>query len=63
MITLGNWGVLFFTNPGESMLLGFDFQKSELFDEMGEHSGSSDIFSIGFFFGRIDVFFNTVENE
>lgn len=46
-----------FTDPAEDMLFGFSFIKSEAHLD-GEVIGGGDIFSIGFFFVRLDIGFN-----
>ncbi len=49
---------IYLTNPLENMLLGFTLQQAVMRDDEGEIVGSTDIFSVGGFFFRIDIFFN-----
>lgn len=62
MFRLGNV-VGYFTDPGSDMLLGLEYQSSEAFDELGNKVMDADIFSIGLFFYRIDIFLNMQNAE
>jgi hypothetical protein len=54
---------LYFTNPAKNMLFGFALQQAVMRDEEGEIVGSTDIFSVGGFFFRLDIFFNEYYEE
>lgn len=54
---------IYLTNPATNMLLGFTLQQAVMRDEEGELKGSTDIFSIGGFFFRLDIFFNEYYQE
>lgn len=50
---------LYLTDPKTNMLFGFTLQQAVMRDpETGEVKGETDIFSIGIFFARLDIFFN-----
>jgi hypothetical protein len=51
------------TNPADDMLLGFSKQEAVSYNEDGDIIGTLDIFSIGLFICRIDIFFNNTMEE
>lgn len=57
MLTLGNI-TLSFTNPGKGMLTGLAYDKLHFRTEEGEIFAETDVFSIGLFICRIDIYFN-----
>lgn len=62
MIKIGN-AMIYLTDPGREMLLGFAFEQTGIKDENGKDLLRSDILSIGGFFFRIDIFFNNYLND
>lgn len=53
----------YFTNPGVTSLLGFEFQPIQTFNHENGEALLGDMFSIGLFFCRFDILFNLTPIE